>query len=94
MKLFDPLKHQQSLRVPGESLLNRHLLREVLQKLLGVLAADPSFSAGVVVTSSTFSSEARSFAHKNGRLQLIDGGMFQQMLLKYAVSLSEDGSAQ
>ena len=47
--------------------------RPELQKLLGVVTSDSSFSAGVLITTSTFSSDARRFAERNARLRLIDG---------------------
>lgn len=63
--------------------------REVLQKLLGVIAADPSYSAGVVVTSADFSRDAREFGQQNGRLQLIDGNVLQRLLVQYHVPITE-----
>jgi restriction endonuclease Mrr len=54
--------------------------RPEIQKLLGAVTADPSFSAGVVVTNSTFSGDARAFAGELGALQLIDGVVLGQLL--------------
>ena len=40
---------------------------------IGVIANDRSFAKGVVVTASTFTSEAIDFAAQVGNLELIDG---------------------
>jgi superfamily II DNA or RNA helicase len=45
--------------------------RPVLQQLWGVVSDDPSITAGVLVTSSSFTSEAREFAHGK-RITLVD----------------------
>ena len=63
--------------------------REVLQKLLGVIAADPSYSAGVVVTSGEFSGDAREFAQQNGRLKLIDRDLLERLLVQYRVPITD-----
>jgi restriction endonuclease Mrr len=63
--------------------------REVLQRLLGVITADPSYSAGVVVTTAEFSRDAREFAQQNGRLQLIDRNLLERLLAKYRVPITE-----
>jgi superfamily II DNA or RNA helicase len=55
--------------------------RPDLQKLLGVVAADPSFSAGVLVTTATFSSDARQFAEQNARLKLVDRNTLALLLV-------------
>ena len=54
--------------------------RPDLQKLLGVITADPTYSAGVLATSTSFSSDALQFASANGRLQLIDGNGLRQRM--------------
>lgn len=63
--------------------------REVLQNLLGVIAADPSFSMGVVVTSSEFSGDAKQFAQQNGRIRLIDKNMLERLLVQHRVQIRE-----
>lgn len=63
--------------------------RPELQRLLGAITADPSYSAGVVVTSATFSGDARLFASQNGRLQLIDGNALALLLVQHRVPLRE-----
>jgi len=63
--------------------------REVLQKLLGVIAADPSFSAGVVVTSAEFSGDAKQFAQQNGRLRLVDKNTLARLLIQFRVPVRE-----
>lgn len=62
---------------------------EVLQKLLGVISADPSYSAGVVVTSSEFSVGAKAFAQQNGRLRLIDKNTLAWLLVQHRVQVKE-----
>jgi SNF2 family DNA or RNA helicase len=62
--------------------------REVLQKLLGVITADPSYSAGVVVTSAEFSKDAREFARQNARLQLIDRDYLERLLAQFRVPIT------
>jgi superfamily II DNA or RNA helicase len=59
--------------------------RPDLQKLLGVLASDPSFSAGVLVTTTTFSSDARQFAEQNARIQLVDKNTLARLLVQNRV---------
>lgn len=61
--------------------------RPDLQKLLGVVAADPSFSAGVLVTSATFSSDARQFAEQNARLKLVDKNTLALLLVQNRVPI-------
>ena len=63
--------------------------RPELQKLLGVITADPSYSAGVVVTSSTFSADARQFAEMNARLKLVDKNSLAQLLAQYRIPVKE-----
>jgi superfamily II DNA or RNA helicase len=63
--------------------------REVLQKLLGVIAADPSYSAGVVVTSAEFSGDAKQFAQQNGRLRLVDKNELARLLVQNRVPIRE-----
>jgi HJR/Mrr/RecB family endonuclease len=63
--------------------------RDLLQKLLGVVAADPIYSAGIVVTSSEFSPEAKQFARQNGRLKLIDKSELARLLKQYHVPIKE-----
>ena len=54
--------------------------RPELQKLLGVVSSDPSFSAGVLITTSTFSADAIRFAEQNARLRLIDQNALLRLL--------------
>ena len=54
--------------------------RPELQNLLGVITADTSFSAGVMITTSTFSADARRFAELNGRIRLVDKNILAQQL--------------
>jgi superfamily II DNA or RNA helicase len=63
--------------------------RPELQKLLGVLASDPSFSAGVLVTTTTFSSEARQFAEQNARIQLVDKNTLARLIAQNRVAVKE-----
>lgn len=63
--------------------------RPELQKLLGVLASDPSFSAGVLVTTTTFSSDARQFAEENARLQLVDKNTLARLIAQNRVAVKE-----
>ena len=77
-KLAIQCKHQQS-----------PVGRPELQKLLGAITADPSFSAGVLVTSATFSTDARQFASQNGRLQLVDKNALALLLVQHRVSIRE-----
>ena len=63
--------------------------RPELQKLLGVVSADPSYTAGVLVTSGRFSGDAHEFASQNGRLQLIDQNSLALLLVQLRISLRE-----
>ena len=65
--------------------------RPDLQKLLGVVAADPSFSAGVLVTTATFSSDARQFAEQNARLKLVDKNTLALLLVQNRVPIKGQG---
>ena len=67
--------------------------RPELQKLLGVVAADPSFSAGVLVTTSTFSVDARQFAEQNARLKLVDKNTLARLLVQNRVRVGRQGTA-
>ena len=61
--------------------------RPELQKLLGVITADPSFSAGVMVTTSTFTADARHFAEMNARIKLVDKNALSLLLVQTRVPL-------
>jgi superfamily II DNA or RNA helicase len=61
--------------------------RPDLQKLLGVVASDPSFSAGVLVTTSTFSVDAKQFADQNARLKLVDKSILARLLVQNRVAV-------
>ena len=63
--------------------------RPELQKLLGVLASDPSYSAGVLATTTTFSSDARQFAEENARLQLLDKSTLARLIAQNRVTIKE-----
>jgi superfamily II DNA or RNA helicase/HJR/Mrr/RecB family endonuclease len=63
--------------------------RPDLQKLLGVISADPSYTSGVLVTSARFSGDAHEFASQNGRLQLIDGNALALLLHQLRIPLRE-----
>src|SRR5262249_22211456 len=63
--------------------------RPELQKLLGVISADPSYTAGVLVTSARFSGDAHEFASQNGRLQLIDRNSLAILLHQYRIPMRE-----
>jgi len=63
--------------------------RPELQKLLGVITADPSFSAGVMVTTSTFSADARHFAEMNARIKLVDKNTLARLLVQNRVSVKK-----
>jgi hypothetical protein len=54
--------------------------RPEVQKLLGVISSDSSFSAGVMVTTSTFSADAVGFAAQNATLRLIDARALLRLL--------------
>lgn len=59
--------------------------RPVLQNLLGVLSADPSYSEGVVVTNAKISRDALDMVRQNGRLQVISGTELGKLMIKYNV---------
>ncbi|HXT40349.1 MAG TPA: restriction endonuclease [Candidatus Angelobacter sp.] len=63
--------------------------RPELQKLLGVITADPSFSAGVMVTASTFSADARHFAEMNARIKLVDKSTLARLLVQSRVPVKK-----
>ncbi len=56
--------------------------REDVQKLWGVVNADPSITQGVLVTTGKFSREARQFA-EGKRLRLIDGGELEALRAQF-----------
>jgi hypothetical protein len=57
--------------------------RPVLQQLLGVLSADPSYSQGIIVTNADASRDAFDMVRQNGRLRVITGTELQGLLTKY-----------
>jgi superfamily II DNA or RNA helicase len=63
--------------------------RPELQNLLGVIAADPSFSEGVMVTTSTFSSDAQRFVEQNARLRLVDKNTLARLLVQNRVPVKK-----
>ncbi|MBN2563621.1 MAG: restriction endonuclease [Phycisphaerae bacterium] len=66
--------------------------RPVLQQLLGVLSADPSYTRGVVVTNARMSREAAAYLRENGRLAALEGHDLEQLLQKHGLDglLSRD----
>jgi len=60
--------------------------RPVLQQLLGVIAADPSYTRGVLVTNNRMSRESVELLKENGRLTAIEGSDLTQLLKKHAVA--------
>jgi len=54
----------------------------VARELLGVISNNPEYTKGVIVTSSTFTSECRIFCENNGRLELIDGARLIGLIKK------------
>jgi superfamily II DNA or RNA helicase len=61
--------------------------RPEAQKLLGAVAADSSFTKGVLITTSEFSRECREFASNRGNLELIDGARLLRLILKSKIAL-------
>jgi SNF2 family DNA or RNA helicase len=57
--------------------------RPVLQQLLGVVSADPSYTRGVLVTNADVSMETLELVRSNGRLQLVTGPELEQLLSRY-----------
>lgn len=57
--------------------------RPVLQQLLGVLSADPTYTRGIVVTNADASRDALDMVRQNGRLQVITGRELEGLLAKY-----------
>lgn len=60
---------------------------QVLRDLLGVVSADPSFTKGVLVTTSGITADADQFLRNNGRLQVITGPELNMLLNKYHISI-------
>ncbi len=58
-----------------------------VRELLGVLARDRSFTKGVLVTTSDFSQDSRSFAFDQGNLELIDGVRLVQLVESRGLAL-------
>jgi superfamily II DNA or RNA helicase len=57
-----------------------------LRDLLGVVSADPSFTKGVLITTSGLTASADQFLKSNGRLQAITGPELAVLLNKYHVA--------
>lgn len=55
------------------------------QKLLGAISSDPSYSKGVLATTSGFSAECRRFASPLGNIELIDGSRLCELLRRAGV---------
>jgi superfamily II DNA or RNA helicase len=62
---------------------SRPVGRPDLQKLLGVVSSDSSFSAGILITTSSFSADARRFVERNARLRLIDRTILLALLIEH-----------
>ncbi len=60
---------------------------QALRDLLGVISADPSFTKGVLVTTSGITGDAGQFLRNSGRLQAITGAELAALLKKYGVTL-------
>lgn len=60
--------------------------RPVLQQLLGVLSADPSYSQGIIVTNAEISRDALDMVRQNGRLRAISGTELKSLLTKYKIT--------
>jgi superfamily II DNA or RNA helicase/HJR/Mrr/RecB family endonuclease len=60
--------------------------RPVLQQLLGVLASDPSYSTGIIVTSSSFSRDALELLHHEGKLRGISGTELKELFAKHEIT--------
>lgn len=60
--------------------------RPVLQQLLGVLSADPSYSQGIIVTNAEISRDALEMVRQNGRLRAISGTELKSLLTKYKIT--------
>lgn len=64
--------------------------RRVVDELSGSVARQ-RFTTGILVTTSDFSSQARSAADESPALQLVNGPQFVDLLAKHSVLLSVDG---
>jgi SNF2 family DNA or RNA helicase len=60
--------------------------RPVLQQLLGVLSAEPSYSQGIIVTNAEISRDALDMVRQNGRLRAISGTKLKSLLTKYKIT--------
>jgi superfamily II DNA or RNA helicase len=66
---------------------------QVLRDLLGVISADPTFTKGVLITTSGITGDADQFLKGNGRLQVVTGAELAMLLGKYHIRLSPSGGA-
>lgn len=55
----------------------------VARNLLGALTADPTFSKGVIVAIAGFTKECKDFCERTGRIELVDGPMLIQLLIRF-----------
>lgn len=62
--------------------------RPEAQNLLGVVARDRTFTKGVLVTTSVFTSECRQFASGQGNLELVDGARLVWLIRETKLSLT------
>ena len=62
--------------------------RPVAQNLLGVIARDRSFTKGVLVTTSDFTSERRQFASGQRNLELVDGARLVRLIRQTDLDLT------
>lgn len=65
---------------------------QALRDLLGVVSADPSFTKGVLITTSGITGDADQFLKNNGRLQVITGAEMAALLEKYHITLLPPGA--
>lgn len=65
---------------------------QALRDLLGVVSADPSFTKGVLITTSGITGDADQFLKNNGRLQVITGAELAALLKKYHITLLPPGA--
>jgi SNF2 family DNA or RNA helicase len=61
--------------------------RPEVDRLLGVLSSDSSFTKGIFVTNGTFTEGARAMEAKHGSLELIDGPLLDKYLRQMNIQL-------
>lgn len=60
---------------------------EDARAFLGVLSANPKFSKGYLVTTTSFSPEVKGLAEQHGKLQLIDGKQLTGLIETYKLTV-------